>query len=90
MPGIAIDEMQHPMMGAAEAQFEQHLVRIADEIAIGKKQQLDDVPDRVRGRYRRRTGRCAIGHTRAGRGDIIHIYVSHVDIFWFYVTKTTR
>ena len=45
--GIAVDEMQHPVMGAAEAELGQHLVRVADEIAIGEKQQLDDVPDRL-------------------------------------------
>src|SRR6266545_3691666 len=45
---IAIDEMQYPVMGAAEAEFHQDVVGIADEIAIGEKQQLDDVPDRLR------------------------------------------
>ena len=44
---VAVDEMQHPVVGAAEAELEQHLVRVADEIAIGKKQELDDVPDRL-------------------------------------------
>ena len=37
--GIAIDEMQHAMMRPAEAEPLQHLVRIADEVAIGKEQQ---------------------------------------------------
>jgi hypothetical protein len=45
--GIAVDEMQHPVMGPAEAEFCQHVVGIADEVAIGEKQELDDVPDRL-------------------------------------------
>ncbi len=45
--GIAIDEMQHPVVRPPEAEFLQHIVGIADEVAIGEKQQLDDVPDRL-------------------------------------------
>ena len=41
--GIAVDEMQHAMMRAAEAELGQHFVGIADEIAIGEEQQLDEV-----------------------------------------------
>ena len=44
---IAVDEMQHPVMRAAEAEFRQHIVRVADEVAIGEEQQLDEVPDRL-------------------------------------------
>ena len=84
--GIAVDEMQHPVMGAAEGELAEHLVRVADEIAIGEKQQFDDVPDRLRGRRRRR----GASHRALGKGGGlgVHIYVSHIDIFWFYVTKT--
>jgi len=42
---IAVDEMKHAMVRATEAQLEKHFVRIADEIAVGKKQKLDDVPN---------------------------------------------
>src|SRR5262249_57736012 len=42
---IAVDEMKHAMVRATETQPEEHFVRIADEIAVGKKQQLDDVPN---------------------------------------------
>src|SRR5665213_14551 len=45
--GIAVDEMQHTVMGAAEGELAQHLVRIADEIAVSEEQQLDDVPGRL-------------------------------------------
>src|SRR5450755_4795587 len=83
--GIAVDEMQHPVMGAPEAELGEHLVRIADEIAIGEKQQLDDVPDRL---GMRRCRARALGQAVGRGGDLgAHIYVSHVDIFWFYVTK---
>src|SRR5262245_44471722 len=45
--GIAVDEMQHPVMSAPEIEFRQHVVGIADEVAIGEEQELDDVPDRL-------------------------------------------
>src|SRR5476651_840561 len=85
--GVAVDEMQHPVMGAPKGELGKHFVRIADEIAIGEKQQLDDVPDRLG----RRGGRDRTLRQAAGRhGDLgVHIYVSHIDIFWFYVTKTS-
>src|SRR5450759_2410188 len=83
--GIAVDEMQHPVMGTPEGELGEHLVRIADEIAIGEEQQLDDVPDRL---GRRRRGARALGQAARRGGNLgAHIYVSHVDIFWFYVTK---
>src|SRR5262249_17561145 len=83
---IAVDEMKHAMVRATEAQLEEHFVRIADEIAVGKKQQLDDVPNGfgwaagpARPLRHAVLGRCCLG---------TQIYVSHVDIFWIYVTKT--
>ena len=45
--GVAIDEMQHPVVRPAEAELGQHVVRIADEIPVGEEQKLDDVPDRL-------------------------------------------
>ena len=60
-------------MGASEAELGQDLVGIADEIAIGKEQQLDQVERQAPSR-RARPG--------AGRDrDRVDIYVSHVDIF---------
>ena len=47
---IAVDEMQHPVVRAAEAEFLQHVVGIADEVAIGEEQKLDDVPEPARPR----------------------------------------
>ena len=49
MPGMAVDEMQHAVMRAAEAEFGERLVGIADEVAIGEEQQFDQVPDRLAG-----------------------------------------
>ena len=53
--GIAVDEMQHPVMGAAESERLQLMVGIADEIPVGEEQQLDDVPAQIGRRRGRRT-----------------------------------
>ena len=47
--GIAVDEMHHPVMRAAEPERFQLMVGVADEVAIGKEQQLDDVPAQIVG-----------------------------------------
>src|SRR5436190_20837945 len=44
--GITVDEMQHPMVRAPEAQLRQHVVGIADEVPIGEEQKLDEIPYR--------------------------------------------
>ncbi len=56
--------------------------RIADEIAIGKEQEFDDVPGRLAGRGGRR-GAAGRTFSEPGSGGSLgsHIYVSHVDIF---------
>ncbi len=41
--GMAVDEMQHPVVRAAEIEARQHLVGVADEVAIGEKQKLDQI-----------------------------------------------
>src|SRR5262245_7023726 len=84
---VAVYELQHPMMGAANIKLEENLLRIANKIAISEKQKFDDVPDRF--------GRCwsaarAFGYTGSCAGFASRNYVSHVDIFCFYVTKTRR
>src|SRR5262249_24403646 len=74
--GIAVDEMQHAVVRAAEPELGQHLVGVADEISVGKEQKLNQVP--------RRLG-ALVGNVRLGRGrpEGRHIYVSHIDIFRF-------
>ena len=42
--GIAVDEMHDPVMGAAEAENFEFIIGVTDEVAIGKEQQLDDIP----------------------------------------------
>jgi len=48
--GVAVDEMQDAMMGAAEAELGQHFIGIADEVAIGEEQELDEVKIGLAGR----------------------------------------
>ncbi len=42
--GIAIDEMQDPVVRAAKPELLEHFVRIADEIPIGEEQKFDNIP----------------------------------------------
>ena len=46
---IAGDEVDHPVVGAAETELFQHMIGVADEVAVGEKQQFDDVPALVAG-----------------------------------------
>ncbi len=72
-PGIAIDEMQDPVMRASEAEFVQNLIRIANEVPVGEKQEFDQVE------------RCRVPLPGFSWDQMTHrgfeIYVSHVDIF---------
>src|SRR5262245_26369114 len=43
--GIAVHEMQNAMVGASKGKLCQDIVGIAGKVAVGKEQQLDDVPD---------------------------------------------
>jgi len=45
--GIAVDEVEHPMMGAAEAEFSEHVVGVTDKVAVSEEQEFDNVPDRL-------------------------------------------
>jgi hypothetical protein len=49
---MAIDEMQHAVMGAAEIEIGEDRVRIAGEIAIGEEQQLGELEQLRFGRRR--------------------------------------
>src|SRR6185312_384752 len=85
--GIAVDEMHHPVMGAAEPESLELVVGIADEVAVGEEQQFNDVPAQFAGPQGRGStgGALRIGARRALR----KIYVSHVDISWVQCYKTT-
>ena len=47
--GLPVDEMQDPVMRAAEAVIAEDPVGIADEVAIGEEEQLDQVVGRLLG-----------------------------------------
>ena len=64
--GIAVDEMHHPVMRAAEPEGLQLMVGVADEIPIGEEQQLDDVPAQIAGAAARRR---ALGSLESGSAD---------------------
>ena len=55
---MAIDEMQHAVMGAAEIEIGEDGVGVAGEIAIGEEQQLGEF-EQLRLRRRRRLARGA-------------------------------
>ena len=42
-----MDEMQHPVMRPSEAERLELLVGIADEVAVGEEQELDDIPAQI-------------------------------------------
>ena len=46
-PGWRLDEMQDAVVGAPETVFVQDPVGIADEVAIGEEEQLDQVVGRA-------------------------------------------
>ena len=56
---IAIDEVEDAGVRAPEAERLENLIRIADEIAVGKEQKLDQVPVRF-SRFHRRIGRFGV------------------------------
>jgi hypothetical protein len=78
-----VHEVKHAVMGAPEPVLREHGVRVAREIAIGEKEQLD-VRDEIVTLAARfpRTRRAGVG---CGRGppaaERLSSYVSHVDIF---------
>jgi hypothetical protein len=78
--------MQHPVMGAPETKLQEHLVGVTDEVTVGEKQQLNDVPNGLPRRSTRRTAFCAPRRPQR----LYHIYVSHVDIFCFMLQNSIR
>jgi len=70
------------VMRPAEAEGLELIVGIADEIAVGEEQQLDDVPAQI-GVARR--GAARLSGTCGGTREI---YVSHIDVSWVQCYKT--
>jgi hypothetical protein len=77
---IAGDEVQHAVVRAAEAERDQNLVGVADEVAIGKEEELDQVPARLPG-CRRRLGRRDRAKLTCSCDTELGHYVSYIDIF---------
>jgi hypothetical protein len=69
-------------MGPAEAESLQFLVGIADEIAIGEEQQLNDIPAQIASFACRRPW---LGNVLRGSREI---YVRHIDVSWVQCYKT--
>jgi hypothetical protein len=69
-------------MGSAEAKSLQLLVGVADEIAIGEEEQLDDIPAQI----------ASIACRRPWLGSVLRgsreIYVRHIDVSWVQCYKT--
>jgi hypothetical protein len=64
-PRMAPDEMDDAVMGPPETVLREDRIWLGGEIAIGKEQELDTLPDLVLDRRERRSG---------------GFYVSHIDI----------
>ena len=83
--GIAVDEMHHPVMRAAEAERLQLVVGVADEIPIGKEQQLDDLPAQIAGLRARRIARLPF---ESGSAEGLEKFMSAILTYLgFNVTK---
>jgi hypothetical protein len=81
---IAVDEMQHAVVRAPETELGEHMIGIADEVAIGEEQQLDDVPGRAilaGGSLILGSGAVADRRNRHIFQRVSAIYVSYIDIF---------
>ncbi|WP_315862562.1 hypothetical protein [Phreatobacter aquaticus] len=75
---MPVDKVQNPMVRAPELEPFEHVIGVADEVAIGEKEQLYQIVSRLpRARLACRPLQTA-GWPALGRRDI---YVSHVDIF---------
>jgi hypothetical protein len=77
--------MKHPMVRPSKPESLQLLIRIADEIPIREKQQLNDVPMEI---ARSPRSGPAFRRPRIRGGQWARkIYVSHIDVFGFQCYK---
>ena len=90
----AADEVQHPVMRAAEAEAVQQTVCIAHEIAVGEEQKLDQVEQRrrrgtgagrmhtlVAGAQGLRQSHLLSRHGKAGRNKVSIVDIIHAVLF---------
>src|SRR6202051_2072514 len=78
--------MHHPVMRSAEAEDLQLMVRVADKIAVGEEQQLNDIPAQID--LPKAKGPRLRAPRIGGRHGTRKIYVSHIDVSWFQCYKT--
>ena len=85
---VAVDEMQHAVMRTSEAEGLELVIGVADEIAIGEKQQLDDVPAQARcGAGRSLAERVSFGFEPAPADGLDKIMSAILTYLGFNVTK---
>jgi hypothetical protein len=77
---MAIDEMQHAVMRASEAELGQRRIRLPGEVTVGEEQQLDEGDELRIGASCRRPARALINR-RPMPAQELGSYVSHVDLF---------
>ncbi len=83
--GIAVDEMDDPVMRPPETEDLQLIVGVADKVPIGKEQQLDDIPAQLAGPWRRGIGRLP---SNSGSRDAPEKFMSVILTYLgFNVTK---
>ena len=78
--GMAVDEVQHPVVRPPEPVLGQDGIGLAREIAIGEEQQLDE-GDELRVRAWRGGLARPLVNRRPMPAQQLGIYVSHVDLF---------
>jgi hypothetical protein len=78
--------MKHPVMRPAEPESLQLVVGVADEVAVGKEQQLDEIPAQI-GMAGGSGSSFSRPRISVGRGTR-EIYVSHIDVSWVQCYKT--
>ncbi len=71
---VAADEIDHPVMRAAEAVARQHGIGLRGEVAIGVEQQLDALAELL------------LAQEQQGVGG--GFYVSHIDLFWLELLRS--
>jgi len=85
MPGFRLTKCKNAMVGPAEVEPGQHVVRIADEVAIGEEQQLDDVPRSAPG-----TGALGSNRPESGRLALEKFMSAMLTYSGFIVTQSRR
>jgi hypothetical protein len=79
--GITLHKMQNPVVGAAELELRQNVIRIAGKFPIGKEQKFDEIVRKVFVALPIPvTGFGPVFPAGNGRKCRFEIYVSHIDL----------